>query len=104
MHSPLERTGYNATGLGIAYSPDSRVLAVGQVNGVLSLFDTQTGVELARLSHRDQSVASFIVFSPDQRWLLTSSIDERSTAQLWDLRALRRELKGRGLAIASSRQ
>jgi eukaryotic-like serine/threonine-protein kinase len=94
----LNARGTTPTGLGIAFSPDSRVLAVGQVNGVLSLFDTWTGKEFARLSHRDQSVASSIAFSPDQQWLLTSSTEEHSTAQLWDLAALRRELESRGLA------
>jgi serine/threonine protein kinase/WD40 repeat protein len=93
----LNARGTTPTGLGIAFSPDSRVLAVGQVNGMLSLFDTNTGEELARLTHRDQSVASLIVFSPDQRWLLTSSIDEGSTSQVWDLVALRCEMESRGL-------
>jgi hypothetical protein len=36
-------------------------------------------------------------FSPDQRWLITSSVDQRSPAQVWDLAAMRRELRDRGL-------
>ena len=36
-------------------------------------------------------------FSPDQRWLITSSVDQRSPAQVWDLTAFRRELRHREL-------
>jgi hypothetical protein len=37
------------------------------------------------------------VFTPNQRWLITASVDERSPAQIWDLQALRKELADRGL-------
>ena len=43
----LHAHGTTPMGLGIAFSPDSRVLAIGQVNGVLGLFDSRTGKELA---------------------------------------------------------
>ena len=95
--SQLHSQGTTPAGLGIAFSPDSRILAVGQVNGVVALVDPQTGDEWARLSDRDVSVASIMSFSPDQRCLITSSVDQRSPAQVWDLTAMRRELRDRGL-------
>ncbi len=88
----LHAQGTTPDGLGIAFSPDSRVLAVGQVNGVLGLFDPLTGKEWIRLSTGDSSAASTLAFSPDQRWLIVSMKDEHSLAQVWDLVAMRREL------------
>jgi eukaryotic-like serine/threonine-protein kinase len=95
--SQLQSEGTTPTGLGIAFSPDSRVLAVGQINGVVTLVDPHTGDEWARLSERGLNVASIMSFSPDQRWLITSSVDQRSPAQVWDLTAMRRALRDRGL-------
>ncbi len=95
--SQLHAQGTTPAGLGIAFSPDSRVLAMGQVNDVVALVDPHTGAEWARLSRRDLGVASIMSFSPDQRWLITSSIDHRSPAHVWDLVALRGELRSRGL-------
>ena len=95
----LHAQGTTPDGLGIAFSPDSRVLAVGQVNGVLGLFDPLTGKEWAHLSTRDSSVASTLAFSPDQRWLIVSMKDEHALAQVWDLVAMRRELADRELDL-----
>jgi WD40 repeat protein len=94
----LHARGTTPTGLSIAFSPDSRVLAVGQVNGVLTLIDPHTGNEWARLPLWD-SGTSAIAFSLDQRWLVASSIKERSLAQVWDLAAMRRELSDRGIDL-----
>ena len=93
----LHANGTTPAGLGITFSPDSRVLAVGQVNGVLSFFDPRTGTELVRISHHELRVASNLAFSADQRWLVTSPEDERSAAHVWDLTALRRDLQERNL-------
>jgi WD40 repeat protein len=95
LHAP----GTTPTGLGITFSPDSRVLAVGHVNGALGLVDPLTGKEWARISRSDLSSTKVMAFSPDQRWLVTSSIDERFPAQVWDLVTMRRELANRGLDL-----
>jgi eukaryotic-like serine/threonine-protein kinase len=93
----LQAHGTTPTGLGITFSPDSRVLAVGQSNGILRLVDPTSGNDWASLSHWDLSGAVSLAFSPDQRYLITSSLDERSPAQIWDLTVMRRELTQRGL-------
>ncbi len=74
-------------------------MAVGQTNGSLTLNDPETGDEWGQLSMRDLHVASTIAFSPQQRHLVTASTNENSTAKVWDLVALRRELATRGLAL-----
>ncbi len=93
----LHAQGTTPTGLGLAFSPDSRVLAVGQVNGVLELIDAISARPWAHISRWDARVASVMAFSADQRWLVTSSSDERSPALVWDLTAMRRELSQRHL-------
>ena len=92
--------GTTPTGLAIAFSPDSRVLAVGQTNGMLGLYDPLTGNQCANLPLGAWG-ASAMTFSPDQRWLVTSSIDERAPTEVWDLTTMRRELFDRGLDLPS---
>ncbi|HWB10989.1 MAG TPA: protein kinase [Pirellulales bacterium] len=95
----LHAQGTTPTGLGLAFSPDSRVLAVGEVNGVLDLIDPTTAHPWAQVSRWDAHAASVMAFSADQRWLVTSSWDERSPALVWDLTAMRRELSQRHLDL-----
>jgi WD40 repeat protein len=95
----LHAQGTTPSGLGLAFSPDSRVLVVGHVNGALSLVDPLTGNEWARISRSDLSTTPVMAFSPDQRWLVTSSRDEGSPPQVWDLVTMRRELSNRGLDL-----
>lgn len=73
------------------------MLAVGQPNGILRLVDPTSGNDWARLTHLDMSAAAVIAFSPDQRYLVTSGVDERSPTYVWDLSLMRSELALRGL-------
>jgi hypothetical protein len=93
----LHAEGTTPTGLGLAFSPDSRVLAVGQPNGILRFVDAATGQDWVRVTQADLISASILAFSPDQRQLITSSIDARLPAQ--DLAAMRRELARRGIEL-----
>ncbi len=78
----LHAQGTTPAGLGIAFSPDSRVLAIGQVNGVVSFVDPSTAAEWGHVAHGDLRSATFMAFSPDQRWLITSPADEHTCAGL----------------------
>lgn len=93
----LDAIGTTPIGLGIAFSPDSRALAVGNVSGPIDLVDPSTGNEWARLTPRESTISALLAFSPDQRWLVASPSDERTPAQVWDLAALREALAERGL-------
>ncbi|HEY2894422.1 MAG TPA: WD40 repeat domain-containing protein, partial [Pirellulales bacterium] len=94
--SELHAEGSAPTGLSMAFSPDSRTIAVGQVNGVLGLFDPYSGKQWGKLAQFDFGCASMLGFSLDQS-VLVATFDERSPARVWDLRGMRDELQARGL-------
>jgi hypothetical protein len=83
-------------GLGAAFSPDSRVLAVETGYGVIRLVDPATGREYARLEDPHQDRAGCIRFTPDGARLVATTDDSRSI-HVWDLRAIRGELARMGL-------
>ncbi len=66
----------------VCYSPDGQLLATGDAEGIVRLWDRTTNEELCVLgSHDDQVLA--IAISPDNRILATGSLD--STIKIWDL-------------------
>jgi hypothetical protein len=75
----------------IAFSPDSRLLAVGTREGVFRLLDPATGREKARLEDPNQNAAGWLGFTPDGARLVTVS-DDGQAIQIWDLRLIRRQL------------
>ena len=89
--------GGTASDLGIAFSPDSRVLAVSQPTGTTRLVDPSTGLDWAVLTHPDQNAGFYLRFSQDQRRLVTTSVDERRAVRSWDLGLIRQELSRLGL-------
>ena len=69
----------------IAYSPDSRLLAVGTEDGQVLFWDARRGVaETPALQVSTGNVAQ-ISFSPDGKMMVVSSYDGSTT--LWDLRS-----------------
>jgi WD40 repeat protein len=77
---------------GLTFSPDGRTLALGLVDGSLQLADIPSGAIVnCPTAHRGQ--INVLVFSPDGALLATGSAD--TTAVVWDLAKLRRELPGR---------
>ena len=93
----LDAIGTTPTGLGLAFSPDSRVLAVANVNGPIDLIDPATGREWGSLTARESTSSALLAFSHDQRWLIASPSDERTPAQVWNIEGLRKALAERGL-------
>src|SRR4029078_10214510 len=58
------------SGQEIAFSPDSRVLAVGQPSGAIRFVDPATGKDWATLVDPAGSPGAFLAFSPDQSQLV----------------------------------
>ena len=69
----------------IAYTPDSRVLAVGTEDGQVLFWNAPTGIPQAPPLHVSPSAVAGISFSPDGTLMAVSSLDGSTT--LWDLRS-----------------
>jgi serine/threonine protein kinase/WD40 repeat protein/tetratricopeptide (TPR) repeat protein len=85
-----ERLG--VAGVGLAFSPDGKLLAVGTAQGTVRLVDPETGKEYARLEDPNQDRAGTITFSPDGTLLVTTSNNDSQAIHVWDLRAIREQL------------
>jgi len=69
----------------IAYSPDSRLLAVGTEDGQVLFWDARSGVAAGQALHVSSGNVAQISFSPDGTMMVVSSYDGSTT--LWDLRS-----------------
>jgi len=69
----------------IAYSPDSRLLAVGTEDGQVLFWDARRGVAARQALHVSSGNVAQIWFSPDGTMMAVSSYDGSTT--LWDLRS-----------------
>ena len=67
--------------LGIAWSPDGKILAAGGLEGAVAMWDTQTGA-LRPMAESHSSYVGALVFSPDGRTLITGSHD--GSVRIWD--------------------
>jgi WD40 repeat protein len=85
---------FNGRGL---TSPDSRLLATETGRGVIQLLDAASGQEVARLEDPNQEVSFYHLFTPDGTRLVTFSNGRAAGIHVWDLRAIRRQLKEMGL-------
>jgi len=67
--------------LTVAFSPDSKILAGGNKDGTIRLWDVVTGNELRRLEGHQKGVVS-VAFSPDGKLLVSGAAEE--AVRLWD--------------------
>ncbi len=88
----LRAQGTTPHGLGIAFSPDSRVLAVGQTSCELRLVDPQSGQDWARLAHSAPDLSSIMAFTSDNRKLVCLPTDQDAQIRVWNLAEIRRSL------------
>jgi WD40 repeat protein/tRNA A-37 threonylcarbamoyl transferase component Bud32 len=75
----------------LAFSPDSRLLALARSLTDIELYDLKTGQEVATLTAPEPYQLLWLCFSPDGSQLAAAT--GTSIAQLWDLRALRAGLR-----------
>jgi serine/threonine protein kinase/WD40 repeat protein len=80
----------------ICFSPDSRLLAINDVLGVIRLLETDTGREVARLTGPDSVWYRPYCFTPDGTRLVMSGTGYTGL-YVWDLRLIRQQLKELGL-------
>ena len=83
-------------GMGLSFAPDGRSLVVQDPDRALRIVETATGRTLARLEAPQPFAAGYAAFSPDGTFLAMSTNDGPAVLT-WDLRAIRRRLKGMGL-------
>ena len=69
-HEALATINVGSRVFGVAFSPDSRLLALNDVHSVLRLADVATGREVARLTFPEPQWYTPVCFSPDGTYLI----------------------------------
>jgi WD40 repeat protein/tRNA A-37 threonylcarbamoyl transferase component Bud32 len=98
--------GHDSTVVGMAFSPDGKLLASGEIDGSVKLWDLATGKESTPLGRHDAYFQS-LAFSADGRTLITGAgRDQRpSEIKLWDVAtgAVRLAITdGEGMLVAAA--
>lgn len=75
----------------LAFSSDSRILALTCATDAVHLMDASSGTRLVRLPNSRLSLITDLSFSRDDRFLLVTT--SSPLMYVWDLQALRRELR-----------
>jgi WD40 repeat protein len=81
----FERRSLTSHATTIAYSPDSRLLAVGTEDGQVLFWDARSGVPVGQALHVSTGNIAQISLFPDGTIIVVSSKDGSTT--LWDLRS-----------------
>jgi len=89
-HRAIVRKGSNTPGP-IVFSRDGKLLALAPTRRLIKLLDPQTGAEFASLTPPIAQNMRWLAISQDSGQL--AAVTDSGSIQLWDLRALRAELK-----------
>jgi WD40 repeat protein len=83
--------GHRSAVLALAFAPDGKLLASGDLSGEVRLWDTTTWKEVTRLAAHEKSIDT-LSFSPDGKKLRTAG---GGKVKAWELRKLSEKKKGR---------
>lgn len=72
---------HNDRVLSVSFSKDGRLIASGSGDGVIRIWETTTGVEIAQMAHKDAVIS--LLFSPDGKLVISGSWD--GTVRVWDI-------------------
>lgn len=81
VHAPGESAASAHSVVAVAYAPDGRTLATASWEGLVNLWDADTGVLRRRLGERAGGVA--LAYSPDGKWLATGGLG--GIVRVWDV-------------------
>jgi WD40 repeat protein len=93
--------GSSVSGVQVCFSPDSRVLAISDATARINLFDPETGLRIAVLTDPNQHQATLMVFNPNGSQLAVLSQTPGTVVHVWDLTAIREELRKRDMDWSS---
>jgi WD40 repeat protein len=80
----------------VGFAPDGRLMALEMAPCVIHLTEVATGRTIAKLEDPHGDRAGWIAFTPDGTRLVTACRYAK-VIHIWDLRAIRRQLKAMGL-------
>jgi serine/threonine protein kinase/WD40 repeat protein len=87
-----EEVGPSFRGWGV-FAPDSKRLAVMELDHNIRLLETESGQEVARLQDPNLETPNGVSFTPDGTRLITVTNGKERGIHVWDLSALRARLK-----------
>lgn len=89
-------TGHGREVIGVAWSPDSKIIATGGGDRMVRLWDAATGKEIRVLKGHVGRVRS-LVFSPDGKFLASASENSDFAISLWEVATGKEVRQFRGL-------
>ncbi|MEQ1829349.1 MAG: serine/threonine-protein kinase [Pirellula sp.] len=95
----LPSNGMSVSGVSMAFSPDSKMIAISDSGGKIRFFEPSSGRKLFVLANPNDEQISRIVFNPNGTQLAV--ISDSQSVNLWNLDALSEELHSRQLEFAN---